>query len=359
MFAIEIGWWISLLVLTGYHLFVFLRKEKPTPAAEEKDLPGVSIVVAVKNGSRSLLRHINSFSTQQYPWYEIIIVDDHSDEKQRDQLAEGVAGNEKIRLILSDKQPGKKHALTLGIKEATHPLILCTDADSYPKGNEWIREMVLAAKRYNMVLGYSPYEKRNGWLNRLIRFETFMTGMQYLSWAMRGKPYMGVGRNLMYEKKLFQEIDPYVGDKLPYGDDDLWVQQAAKRAKVNVCFNNKAHVISEPATTFSQWLQQKHRHLSAGHQYEVRAWWRPAGFGIALMASWFLLIPLLIKGCSLWVMCGCIAGLLLRWYTHLQWTKRLGDRDTNYWFPALELLYAVYLAGMGCITMLVKKKSWN
>ncbi len=359
MVILELIWWISLLVLTGYHLFVFLMKKRDPSIPNEQALPGVSIVVAVKNGCRSLLKHLNALTSQDYPLFEIIIVDDHSDEDQREQLAVGVWGNAKVRLITSDREPGKKHALTLGISEAIHPLILCTDADGFPNGSEWIREMVLASNRYKMVMGYSPYDKRSGLLNLLIRFETIMTGIQYLSWAMSGKPYMGVGRNLLYEKKFFQKVNPYAGDKLPYGDDDLWVQQASKRAKLNVCFNEKAHVISKPATTWRQWVRQKHRHLSAGHQYDRGAWWQPAGYGLALMTHWFLLIPLLTTGEAIWVLCGFVVGLLLRWFTHIRWTNKLGDRDTNYWFPILELCYAVYLAGMGCITTLVKKKAWS
>ena len=52
-----------------------------------------------------------------------------------------------------------------------------------------------------VVLGYGAYKKYPGFLNKLIRFETFHTALQYFSYALAGKPYMGVGRNLSYRKE--------------------------------------------------------------------------------------------------------------------------------------------------------------
>lgn len=359
MDIIEAVWWVSFLVLTTYHLFVFRIKTAAVSHSDSITLPGVSIVISVKNGSQPLLKNLDRLCDQHYPTFEVIIVDDHSCSEERFILEKGVLGNEKVRLIHSERKPGKKQALTLGIQEAKHDLILCTDADCFPTGPNWIQQMVTHSNG-NMVLGYSPYEKRSGFLNRLIRFETLMTGMQYLSWAMRGRPYMGIGRNILYPKALFQKENPYAEQQhIPYGDDDLWVQKAAGVTKIRVCYNRAAHIFSEPATSWAAWFQQKHRHLSAGHHYSPKSWWQPAGYGIALILHWMLIIPLIFTGAYAWVGLFFISGLLLRWWTNLLWTKRLGDEDTNYWFPILELVYAVYLAGMGLYALMNKKKKWN
>ena len=57
-----------------------------------------------------------------------------------------------------------------------------------------------------IVLGYGGYEKQLGFLNKLVRFDTFHVALQYLSYALIGKSYMGVGRNLAYKKSLFLKI---------------------------------------------------------------------------------------------------------------------------------------------------------
>ena len=347
-------------VVTSYHLIVFRIKSEANVQSDAIDFPAVSIVISVKNGSGALLKNLDRLCDQHYPTFEVIIVDDHSHEEERIILEKGVEANSKVRLLYSERPPGKKQALSQGIQEAFHDLILCTDADCYPAGPNWINQMVMHTNGNKMVLGYSPYEKRSGFLNRLIRFETQMTGMQYLSWAMVGNPYMGVGRNILYPRSLFLKEDPYKDKRhIPYGDDDLWVQMAAGVSEVKVCFDNQAHVLSSPATTVTQWLRQKHRHLSAGHHYDVKSWWQPAGFAIAFILQWALLLPLLFMSGSMWVGVFFILGLLLRWQTHAKWTKGLGDTDTNKWFPVLEIIYAVYLAGMSLFTSIFKKKAWK
>src|SRR5207248_2072491 len=104
-----------------------------------------------------------------------------------------------------------------------YDILLLTDADCKPVSKLWIK---LFAGNYSdskteIVLGYSPYSVRPDFLNYLIQFDTIFTAMQYLSFCISGKPYMGVGRNLSYRKKLFFEnkgFAPYL--KLPSGDDD-------------------------------------------------------------------------------------------------------------------------------------------
>ena len=219
--------------------------------------------------------------------------------------------------------------------------------------------MVAKSEGSKMVLGYSPYVQQKGLLNLFLRFETVMTAIQYFSWAMLGKPYMGVGRNMLYPRNLFQQANPYEHNNIPYGDDDLWVQQASSITEVKANLDISSFVYSDPPQSWSEWVKQKHRHMSAGHHYDHKSWWRPGLFGFALIINWFL-IPFLLLGFTLnWIAGIFLAGLFIRWITYTAWTKKLGDSDTVVWYPLLELGYALYLAGMGLFTAVVKKKSWN
>lgn len=360
MDIIEAAWWISLIVVTTYHLLVFRKNREESARFDAQDLPGVSIVIAVKNGSKTLIQNLPAFCQQTYPSFEIVIVDDHSNDDEKSILEKGIEGMTNVRLIYTELEQGKKNALTFGIQQASYEVILCTDADCYPASTKWIYQMVSHSFEKNMVLGYSPYERKAGLLNRIIRFETIMTGMQYLSWALVGKPYMGVGRNMLYPKALFQKEKPYKDHRhIPYGDDDLWVQKAAAISNVKVCFDKEAHVFSKPEVTVFDWLHQKHRHLSAGHHYGAKYLWQPASYATALIVHWLLLIPIWLIEPGLWFSVFFLLGLLLRWQSLIVWTNKLGDEDTNYWFPILELGYAIYLAGMGLFSIVFKKKTWN
>jgi len=353
-------WYVSFAILLGYQLFVFRFGKKPISAHQWSELPGVSIVIAVKNGSETILKHFKEFISQDYPLYEIIIVNDHSSSEEEKKLEEMVNGFPQVSLFHSNDQPGKKQALSLGINKAKYELILCTDADCMPAGNDWINSMVTHATGHELVLGYSPYKHARGFLNLFVRFETVMTGIQYLSWAMVGRPYMGVGRNMLYPRKLFQQTNPYKDQKnIPYGDDDLWVQQASPTRKVAVNTDKMAHVLSVPAISWNQWFKQKHRHLSAGHYYKMKVWWQPGLYALALIAHWFLLpvfVPFPLDGMMFVLF---VLGLAFRWDTYRRWTSRLGDKDTDLWYPLLEVGYTLYLASMGVITAVNKKKTWN
>jgi glycosyltransferase involved in cell wall biosynthesis len=353
-------WLFSLLILMGYHFFIFRIRNKRSPTQPWSPLPGVSIVIAVKNGSDNLARHFKEFLTQNYPLYEIIIVNDYSSPEERNKLEDLVHGLAQVSLVHSTDLPGKKQALSLGVAKGKYELILCTDADCRPSGKDWIESMVKHCSGDDLVLGYSPYEQSKGFLNRFVRFETVMTGIQYLSWAMAGRPYMGVGRNMLYPRKLFRQEDPYKDQRhIPYGDDDLWVQQASSKSKVVVNTEKASHVFSSPASSWKQWFKQKHRHLSAAHHYHKNVWWQPGLYAMALISHWFLLPFLIMSSTGNMILAVFVLGLAVRWDTYRRWTWRLGDRDTDLWYPFLEVGYALYLAGMGIITSVAKKQTWN
>ena len=342
----------------GYHLLIFRIRPQKLSKLEKEDLPGVSVVIAVKNGSDVLIQNLAAFLTQDYPAVEIVLVDDHSTSAEKEKLEKAITGHSTVFLFHSDASPGKKQALSIGIEKAKYPLILCTDADCCPSGKEWITSMVSHGS--DLVLGYSPYRRRNGLLNFLVRFETVMTAIQYFSWAMIGRPYMGVGRNLLFSKQLFQETDPFKDhDSIPYGDDDLIVQYLSRVTEVSVCVDNASFTYSDAPTSWPTWFRQKHRHMSAGHYYKMNSWWQPGIYGIVLIGHWCLVPFLLtyhIQG-DLWFF--LIAGWAIRWITYIQWTQRLGDKDTRLWYPLAEVMYALYLAGMGVFTLVAKKKTWN
>lgn len=320
---------------------------------------GVSIVIAVKNGTDDLIKNLDAIVYQEYPLFEIIIVDDHSDLVERKNLEECISQRPLIKLLTSTGS-GKKQAVKQGIEKAQYEFVLCTDADCTPLSSQWIKTMVDHCSDHSIVLGYSPYLKLPGFLNQLIRFETVMTGIQYFSWATRGRPYMAVGRNSLYPRSLFLSSDPFLKHaEVPYGDDDLGLQAMLGRTNIGVCLDMRSHIISTPASSWTDWFKQKHRHLSAGHYYSSGLWWQPGMYGLALIGHWFL-FPLLMN-MSIWRvwLIISIVGIFIRWQNYVQWTKKLGDKDTVIVYPVLEITYAVYLAVMGAFTFVSKKKTWN
>ena len=96
-----------------------------------------------------------------------------------------------------------------------------------------------------------------------------MVAMQYLSYALAGFPYMGVGRNLSYTRTMFFAGGGFTSHyKISSGDDDLLIGQIAKKKNTRIEVSPESFIYSEPKTTFREWVKQKQRHLTTGRFYK-------------------------------------------------------------------------------------------
>ncbi|MCC6371408.1 MAG: glycosyltransferase [Bacteroidia bacterium] len=233
----------------------------------------VSVIICAKNEDENLTEFLPKVLTQDYPDFEVIVVNDCSWDNTEHVIDEfsKIFPNLRKANIKEDAyyKHGKKFAILVGIKAAKHNRLLFIDADCYPSSDNWLKEMVLGfSVEKEIVLGYGAYEKQTGFLNKLIRFDAFIIAMQYLSAAIKGKAYMGVGRNMAYTKELFFNEKGFSRHyHINSGDDDLFVNQAATKTNVNVCVSNEAITYSKAKKTFKDWRIQKARHLTTSPLY--------------------------------------------------------------------------------------------
>ena len=266
---------LAFLHQMGIYLFVFLKLPLYSSKTKSSSSPGVSVIICAKNEEKNLEHFLPHFLQQDYPEFEVVVVNDSSTDDTEEVLMRFAAQHDQLRYtsIPADEKlkRGKKLALTIGLKAAKYDHVLLSDADCYPVSDQWLK---LMASNFSgdvkIVLGYGGYERKKGLLNMLIRYETTFTAIQYLSFAIKGLPYMGVGRNLAYEKALFFDTKGFAGYyHLLSGDDDLFVNKNATRRNCAVEFSAGSHTLSQPETTFRAWIKQKKRHLSAGSHYST------------------------------------------------------------------------------------------
>jgi glycosyltransferase involved in cell wall biosynthesis len=229
-----------------YYLFVFgkfafAKAQKSTP----KRIP-ISVIVCAKNEAENVIKYIPILAEQDYPDYEIILIDDASSDDTSEIFEEFEKQYSNIRLVNVENNEAfwgnKKYALTLGIKASKKDYLLFTDADCYPATKDWITTMSSQFTMHKtLVLGYGAYEKiANSFLNKIIRYETLLTAVQYFSWAKIGHPYMGIGRNLAYKKEEFYNVNGFIDHiKIRSGDDDLFINQVATSKNTAICFATK------------------------------------------------------------------------------------------------------------------------
>ena len=268
----------TLIVQFIYYLLIYTRvqlfdsKRKKITLIKEP----VSIVICARNEAENLTNYLPLILEQDYPNYEVLVVNDCSDDDSQDILEKLQEKYPHLRttVIKHDEKftHGKKLALTLGIKGAKNEWLLLTDADCRPSGTQWLSIMQRNFTETNsIVLGYGGYNKEKGFLNKLIRFDAFFIALQYFSFALIKVPYMGVGRNLAYRKSVFIRNKGFATHAhLQSGDDDLFVNEIGNGKNTTVEFDAEAHTYSVPKKKFRYWTNQKRRHFSTSSLYKFK-----------------------------------------------------------------------------------------
>jgi len=326
----------------------------------------VSVVICAHNELYNLKRLIPQLMHQDYPNYEVIVVDDRSSDGSESWLKKQQADHRNLRLVSVKNVPQglnpKKHALVKGIETAANDLLLLTDADCVPASNNWIRLMAGSYRENTqMVLGYSGYQTRPGLLNQLIRYETLLTAIQYLSRALDSQPYMGVGRNLSYRKSFFKQTGGLEG-VMPVtgGDDDLFVNRVAGGDNTEVCIDPEAATISQPEKTWLDYFRQKLRHLSVGRHYRSRDIWLLGIFSVSHIVFWCSLVSLLVTQTQIsWVVVGFfIRQLTLSWVVKRS-SRNLGEHINSFYVPLLDFIYSLFYLVTGLLALGGKKVVWH
>jgi len=342
--------------------FAFAKPQTTTP----KKLP-VSVIVCAKNEEENVKKYVPLLADQNYPDFEIVLIDDASSDETLEVFEQFETQYPNIRLVKVKNNEAfwgnKKYALTLGIKAATKDYLLFTDADCYPTSKEWINAMTSQfTMNKTIVLGYGAYEKtERSLLNKIIRFETVLTAVQYFSWAKAGLPYMGVGRNLAYKKEEFFNVNGFIEHiQVRSGDDDLFVNQAATKANTTIAYTPESFTYSKPKETYKEWFTQKRRHIATASYYKLFDKIQLSLFYSSQLLFFLLVIPLLAFQFQ-WI---TVLVLLAIRYT-IAWTVigfsagKLRENDLKFWFPIVEIVLIFTQINIFITNIFSKPVNWK
>lgn len=359
---------LSTCVLLYYYFFYFLKLGTYKPnASVNNNKPNVSIIIAARNEYKNLEKNLKSILEQDYPNFEVIVVNDCSwDESQKLlEYYQEVYPHLKIsQLKEQEKYPtGKKFALTIGIKAAQFENMLFTDADCKPASNQWLS--LMASKFENnkqLVLGFSPYVAQKGFVNLLARFESAITGMFYFSAAINKNTFMGVGRNLAYTRELFFKQKGFAWHQhILSGDDDLFVNRAANASNVAIQLNPDSFVYTESKKTFSEWTRQKSRHNSTGKFYKPIHKLLLGGFYASNLFFYISIIALLVNDINFWkILLGVyLFKLICQSIVYFMAFKKLKYQNLTWFIILFDLLFVIYIYVFGTIGLFTKqRKIW-
>jgi glycosyltransferase involved in cell wall biosynthesis len=326
----------------------------------------VSVIVCARDEDENLARNLPGVLVQTYrSTYEVVAVNDNSVDDSKYILQELKKTFKSLNVVELTQEAklisGKKYPLSIGIKESKHEVLLLTDADCVPASEYWIQKMQDAYDDdIEIVLGYGAYHKRPGLLNKLIRFESFHTGLQYLSYALAGIPYMGVGRNLSYKKDLFLRNKGFSSiNHIPSGDDDLFINKVATGKNTAVIIDPEAITRSNPKITWRDWRKQKARHYTTAKFYK-----RKHKFLLGLYtATQFLFYPLLAATIIFydWRFAVGLFGLrvLVQGFVLYKSMKKMEEQDLWPWFLALDIWMFLYYIILFPSLWRKPRKTWN
>lgn len=354
---------VQLYYLVGNHSR--LASYKPQEQLPQADLP-ISVIISARNESRNLIENLPYILQQTYPNYEVVVVNDCSSDDSHLVLQDIQREFPHLRVVTINEharyKTGKKFALTLGIKAAKHEHLLFTDADCKPATLNWITRM--AAKftgDIQIVLGYSPYYKTGNFLNPFVRFETIKTGINYLSAALNGDPYMGIGRNLAYTKTLFFGAKGFASHMhVISGDDDLFVNQNGTADNTAIEIHPDTFTYTDAKTTIKGWFRQKKRHMGVGKLYRNKhrrmlSFDAVSGFlfyVLFVLCIVFSFEPLLAIGMVIFRM---IFQILI----YRKAFSKLDGKDLLWAMPVMDMFYYLYLNIFGLIGTFIKTTRWK
>ena len=334
-------WWAFRRLIVA-----FAASQKSNPADGQESSTPVSLVIAARNEEQSLRQNLSAWLNQDLKEYEVIIVDDDSEDGTLALLQEQAALDSRLRVIQAGpkQMPGKKEALAKGIQAASNGWILLTDADCKPAA-DWAKGM-LQAKQSNaaqLVLGYSPYRIYPGWLNVWVRFECLFTAVQYLSAALWGQRYMGVGRNMLYHRSLFESAGgfeqhkDYIG-----GDDDLFVNGLDRSNETAIAVAPQTWVWTEPKQSWEAYRKQKVRHYSVSHGYKAADQWKLGVFALSHVLFYIGLSFLMIQGYAVEALVLYAMRMLWVWLRMGTLCRLMGYGDLAWRIPVLDFGLAIY-----------------
>jgi len=357
---------LAALLQLWYYLGIFSRLAFYKKKSITDNITPASIIVCARNEDDNLIQFLPLILAQDYPEFEVVVVNDCSWDNTADVLKEISLKHSNLKIVTVKEDDnfshGKKFAVMVGIKGAKYEHLLFTDADCRPTGKDWLRHMMSNyTPGAEIVLGYGAYEKKSGLLNKLIRFDTFFIAVQYLSFCLANRTYMGVGRNLSYKKSLFFNMKGFASHyHIESGDDDLFVNEAATKhnSRIEICVDS--FTISRVKTTLKGWYSQKRRHITTGSLYNFKTKFRLGVMALSQYLYYGLFIALLamqiepVTVLSVFVFRFSVQILIFK-----KSMDKLGEKDLLLLAPLFELLMLFFYPTLLVSNLFMKKNKWK
>ena len=360
LFAVFI---FTFLVQQAFYWILFVRlaffKNNPV----HQGTGGISVVICARNEHDHLKENLPFILEQDYPDFEVVVVNWASDDDSAFLLARMTDQFPNLKIVEIRENlnffSGKKFPLSIGIKSAKNDMVIVTNADCRPVSRNWLSMMRSGfTGSVEVLLGYGAYEKQKGFMNQLIRFDTTQISFRYLSCALAGIPYMGVGRNMAYLKSLFYKNKGFISHyRITSGDDDLFINRVAKGNNTRIVLHPDSFTVSVPPQIFRHWMIQKKRQLSTLRFYRSGHRLFFGLYSISIFLFYTLFVALLGRDYNTVLIVPLfIARLIAQMIIFYKCMAKLNEKDLIWFVPFFEITM-LFVHSMAFISNLFSKSN--
>jgi len=351
----------ALIINTLYWLFLLIGiRRVPDHSVDALNEEPTTIIVVCHNAIDHIKRNVGRWLSQTGRLHEVLIMDDGSIDNTYQWMEDYVKDHSSLHYRYHQKtQPGKKEALAVALDQTSTKWALLTDADCLPASDHWLDQAVAQAKNQDseVLLMYAPFFKKSGWLNRLVRFENVLTALQYFSWWVIGRPYMSVGRNVLYQQNVYHQFSSKIDTSIASGDDDLFFQKISRNHRIGATLSPDTFVYSNGPNRWIDWVNQKARHSTTSWQY-------PLFFKVNLGVFAFsqILVSAVFFTCIFSYHPWMLSLLVLRWMMFIflgkKSFKKLDQDDLYPYWIILDIILGMFLLILSGFSFFKNSKKW-
>lgn len=325
----------------------------------------ISVIIFAKNSAENLRNFLPNILTQNYPNYEVVLIDNNSTDKTERVIKSFAKNHSNIRVVNVENNEAfwgsKKYALTLGIKAAKFDHLLFTEANCRPVSENWISEMSKNfSEEKSIILGYSTFAYEKSFANFLIRFYQFITSLQYLNFAKLGIPMMADGKNLAYKKTEFYNAKGYINHmKHEFGEDDLFIQDASNQINTTFTIDKSSFTECTNSSSFKNWFSIVKKKVLLKKRYQFKHRFLLGLFSVSKLFFYVLGILLVFFYPYQIIITIIAAYFLVQFIVIGIAAKKMEEKNLIYFLPILDISFLLIQISIFIANLTSKPTRWK
>ncbi len=319
---------VQLFYLILIAKFIFGKRKR----TGSENQPSVSIIVTSRNYLSHLEDLIPALLEQDYPDFEVVVVDDCSSDGTEWYLKELKMryANLKTTQIIQETDFPNALAITVGIRAASKEWLIFLTPLCRVSGSDWLKSYAQQfTPKKDAIVGYVNYSKAKGSSKRTFRYENFYSFLLFGTARALGLQMPISENNMAYRRETFLQMKGFAAVlDSPFSENELFLNKIAGRKNSAFQFNpsSSVHYIGEAdwidAVNFKKKQLLIKRKFSFGQRFflSFNAFSR-------LVIDVLVIVLAILSPWRFWVAGAWTFVLILETIWLAVATKRLGERN--------------------------------